>query len=69
MLPKYIKIYHYEQNDNWHLVLVAYNTYVLWRWVKNNWMYWRLWTLDDPPEDGTGCAETYVGARNQWKKV
>jgi hypothetical protein len=60
---------YYEHKDKWYLVLVTYSNYVLWKWAKNNWVYWRLWSFDDPPEDGIRCAETYVGERNHWKKV
>jgi hypothetical protein len=54
---------YYEHKHKWYLVLVTYDI-VLWKSVKNNWVYWRLWTVDDSPEDGTRCAETYVGAND-----
>jgi hypothetical protein len=61
----------------WNVVVTLYYIYraffiikfILIQQMLYNSMYGRLWTLDDPPVDGTGCAETYVGARNQWKEV
>jgi hypothetical protein len=42
---------------------------VLWKWVKNSWMYWRLWTFDDPPEDGKRYAETCRGKKSLKESV
>jgi hypothetical protein len=55
------KTNYYEHKYKWYLVLVTYDNCVLWKWVKNNWVYWRLWTVDETLEDGTRCAETYKG--------
>jgi hypothetical protein len=41
-------------------VTISDSEFMLWKWI--GWV-WKLWTLDDTPEDGTRSAETYVGTR------
>jgi hypothetical protein len=36
---------------------------IQWWWIYVVKVIWKLWTLDDTPEDGIRSAETYVGTR------